>query len=434
MTIIKEHQALSDVRDKFKRFDPQKRILEDNLVDGLLLSHTTIPNENRYFFTWDSYSRSYVASFNIGVQRFGEEVLIVKPKFDNINFMEMFNVCLNSDIEMDSFSQIYGINFDEPPVKTNEEIVSTLTPLLIVHYLKVVSKIIEKGLRSDYIQKNDNLMKIKGKIDITKHEQKNIMQQQYDKVHCKYSERSFNTPENKLLKKALTFCRQFVYRMENNEAYSFLCQKLNFCLSHFENVDSDIEPWEVRVSKYNKLFKDYEEATRVAKLILRRFDNSLTNVNIKEDSIPLFWIDMPLLYEHYVLGKLKEFYNDEILYQASGHAGIPDFLCTSENLILDTKYKDVLTHSFSWDNIQQLSGYARDLKIRRNYFHIYDHDNSLIKCILIYPEPKINEEDDKGFVPTFNGKCRLSDLLTDSSKSQFYKEFYRICIPLPRMN
>ncbi len=47
---------------------------------------------------------------------------------------------------------------------------------------------------------------------------------------------------------------------------------------------------------------------------------------------------MPLLYEHYVLGLLREAYGNQIRYQEPGHTGYPDFICYDPLLVMDTKY------------------------------------------------------------------------------------------------
>ena len=40
---------------------------------------------------------------------------------------------------------------------------------------------------------------------------------------------------------------------------------------------------------------EYEEAVKLAKMILRRYDNSIDRASAEEHAIPAFWIDMSLL-------------------------------------------------------------------------------------------------------------------------------------------
>ena len=141
--------------------------------------------------------------------------------------------------------------------------------------------------------------------------------------------------------------------------------RLNGCLAAFAEVDDRVELWEVRRCKRNKLYREYEEAVKLAKMILRRYDNSIDRASAEEHAIPAFWIDMSLLYEHYVLGALRKAYGPKILYQANVTTGKPDFLYVDGErpLILDTKYKPRYgAGTFDVEDIRQLAGYARDRK------------------------------------------------------------------------
>ena len=106
--------------------------------------------------------------------------------------------------------------------------------------------------------------------------------------------------------------------------------RLNGCLAAFAEVDDRVELWEVRRCKRNKLYREYEEAVKLAKMILRRYDNSIDRASAEEHAIPAFWIDMSLLYEHYVLGALRKAYGSKIVYQANVTTGKPDFLYADE--------------------------------------------------------------------------------------------------------
>mgnify|MGYP000317343951 CR=1 FL=1 len=63
------------------------------------------------------------------------------------------------------------------------------------------------------------------------------------------------------------------------------------------------------------MFNEYSEAVRLAKLILRRYDFSISKTSTEDDNILPFTLDMSLLYEHYVYGLLHDAYGDKVLYQ-----------------------------------------------------------------------------------------------------------------------
>ena len=104
----------------------------------------------------------------------------------------------------------------------------------------------------------------------------------------------------------------------------------------------------------------------LAKYIIKRYDYSM--VSEKRDmttKIPPFWVDMPLLFEHYIGGILAKSYPDDIIYQAKGKTGFPDFISKTAQAILDTKYKPQLDKNTpETDIIRQLAGYSRDCDTR----------------------------------------------------------------------
>lgn len=214
-----------------------------------------------------------------------------------------------------------------------------------------------------------------------------------DRVFCRYSELSVNTCENRLIKRALLFAERIVGRMldQRQQSAVMLQGRLNGCLAAFAEVDDRVELWEVRRCKRNRLYREYEEAVKLAKMILRRYDNSIDRASAEEHAIPAFGIDMSLLYEHYVLGAMRKAYGSKIVYQANVTMGKPDFLYVDAEcpLILDTKYKPRYgAGMFDNEDIRQLAGYARDRKVlkRLGIPKTEEQDLAAVPCVIIYPE------------------------------------------------
>ena len=130
---------------------------------------------------------------------------------------------------------------------------------------------------------------------------------------------------------------------------------------------------------------------------------------------------MPLLYEHYVLGLLREAYGNQIRYQEPGHTGYPDFICYDPLLVMDTKYiprfKDKT--KISSDIIRQLSGYARDRMLFK------DPITEPIPCLVIYPEEGTERN-------PFRDKP-LRELLLEIEEEKSAWGFYRLAVPLPTL-
>ena len=418
--IITEHSVLPEEG----RINPYERSAQ--YPDGYLLNAHDLPYDQKYFFVWDKDAKipCYKASYVIGAQRIDGEELIIQPKMNDIDFMKMFSVCLSSDLSPDLFSKIYDIDLEAPPIKTQTNISASLTPLLIVHFLMIMKRITSRGLRCDYVERNENIKKVKGRIDIRNNERKNVLYKRFDKVYCNYSERSVNIPENRLFKKTLLICKHYITRMIKHEMYPELLTRTNICLSAFEGVDDQFELQEIRNSKRNKLFKEYDSAVKLALSIIKRTENSVTNVNANSQQTPIFWIDMALLYEHYVYGLLYKTYGSDIKYQASGwFHWRPDFLHIGEKIIMDAKYMPGMdSYGPSGDIVAQLGGYSR---VDSFTDALGVSDDTVVPCVILYP---VYDENPKTFQID-----KEKSLLQRATPIKHLVKFYKIGVPVPKL-
>lgn len=405
----------------------------------LLQEHDKLPDidvqtdklEHLSLISWEkpkeSSSWGYYASFQIGAEWVDDNEAIVvttKRKMENIDFLKMFMTCFSSNLATDAFSSIYSINIDKPAIEA-PSLRSVISPLIVFHFLGIVSRI--KTLKKGYVHYSENIKKIKGHISILKNERKNIAMKRYDRIYCNYDEYSENISENRLLKKALLFSQRMISTMtENNDSYHDVKLMLIKSLSLFENVSDNVDIKDIKQIKGHKLFKEYAEAIRLAKLVLCHFDYSINKVSETNNMIPPFVLNMSLLYEHYVYGLLYKAYKDKIVYQFKGVTGIPDFLycSTSFKAILDTKYipkydEQLLDNNVIW----QLSGYSRDIHILRRLGYDVDEDFSVVPpCVIIYPEEKNN------YTNPFTNK-HLDEICTIQEPKLLY--FYKIAVPIP---
>ena len=391
----------------------------------------------RWFFQWQWHNpqpespdntndantdeSGYYASYIIGAQWFDKEnalPLVVTTKYgcDRVDFLKMFSICFSSGIEAEEFSRIYDIDMDQPRIKC-PELNSVLSPLIVAHFISVVKIIVKKGLKKDYVSKAENLKKLKGRIDLFKNERKNIIPKRFDHVFCRYQEYSENTLENRLIKKALMFSEQILKLANMSRSIARLQNAVRQCLSLFVNVDDHIELSEIKAFKRHKLYKEYGTAVKLAQMILRRYDYSITNItHAEQEYCPVFWLDMALLYEYYVLGLLKEEYGDKIIYQAHGYTGYPDFICYSPQIVMDAKYIPRFEHD-NLDNyiVRQLSGYSRDKML------FSSRPDSNIPCVIFYPFEGVAEN-------PFKSKS-VDELLMNEDGNLW--NFYKIAVPLP---
>jgi len=404
------------------------------MLNGLPVEYDEERYGNLDLIKWDKPMKDspwgYYASYKIGAEWIDQkESLVVTTKrgMENIDFLSMFMTCFSSNLAVETFSEIYTIHSEQPAINA-PSLKGVITPLIVFHFLGVVSRI--KTLKKGYVHHSENRKKVKGRINILKNERTNVVLKRYDRIYCDYDEYSEDIPENRILKKSLLFAQRMLSGMKFHHSYSAIHQKLAKSLALFENVSSEVQIRDIKFVKSHKLFKDYAEAIRLAKQVLSHFDYSINKATDTGNDVVPFVLDMSLLYEHYVYGLLYEAYHEKILYQFNGVTGYPDFLYCSNsfNAILDTKYIPKYDNQ-PLDNyvIRQLSGYSRDLRIlkRLGYVDITEESPTpSVPCVIIYPTESTVVGN-----PFFKGTLQM----LCSSNVHALSQFYKIEIPLPKI-
>lgn len=347
----------------------------------------------RYEFDPEENRDGFFAYYRIGAEWLDKEQtrsVVVTPKMQAIDFLEMFMTCLRTNESADDFSSIYDIDFEAKPIRS-KALSSILSALLAVQFLMAMKRIVTRGLRRGYVARQDNLAKVKGRLDIRRSERNRLFGHQ-ERVFCRYEEYLADTPENRLLKRALVATGDMVALMRDHSAHSILSAMLNQSMSAFSEVTDDVSG-DLHAVKANKLYKGYDEAIRLAKMILRKQDIAVNHHHVSHiEAVPVFRIDMALLFEHYTLAKLRErFGHDAVMYQVNGYHRrfIADFLISKGDtrLILDTKYVDNQKSASKREYIAQLSGYARDHVLLRRLGYDPEVEDSvpIVPCVILYP-------------------------------------------------
>ena len=216
--------------------------------------------------------------------------------------------------------------------------------IFISNFIKEVEKIVKKGLVYSYINKSENILYFKGKLDLPNHIKYNIIE---NKFFMNFDEFSINSMENCLLKLALEKIKNISSNMENID-------KLHQLLIQFEDIEtSGLNP--VHLFKkilYNKKNEFYKKSLNLAKFFL--LDESPYSIffNDKKEVTGVFF-PMETIYESYVANKLKQLINEKysdkfsIKIQDSSHFIFKN--CSfnkkqikennNEVIILDTKWK-----------------------------------------------------------------------------------------------
>nr|WP_315174515.1 restriction endonuclease [uncultured Flavobacterium sp.] len=327
-----------------------------------------------------------------------EKAIYVEPKLNNnstqqTDYLTMLFSALKHQEVAKHTDDLFEIKWDKSPIAI-EQHQDLLTPLLVVQYLRLVKEIVRKGLKKSYYKVENNLYaKVKGKVLVSQTIKQNLVKNKPLHTYCSYDEFGLNGLENRLLKKALVFIQRYLPNIKNLQSEKYTSEIFNYINPAFEFVSEEVNLHDIKHTKTNAFYKEYEEAIQLAKLILKRFGYNVSNTQEKTIKTPPFWIDMSKLFELYVLGLLKDTYGNKVLYgknEAELNFGLPDYLITKEGVkcIVDAKYKLLYNTkgNYDSDNIRQLSGYARDKKA---FGTLGVKENVIIDCIIIYP---LNEQ------------------------------------------
>jgi 5-methylcytosine-specific restriction enzyme subunit McrC len=359
-----------------------------------------LQNEKAVCFEINIHTRRIQTNYYIGVDWIieKEKAIYIEPKLnkdstEQTDYLKMLFSALKHPEVAKHTDDLFEIKWDKTLIAITQQ-QDLITPLLVIQYLRLVKEIVRKGLKKSYYKVENNLYaKVKGKVLVSQTIKQNLLKNKSLHTYCSYDEFGLNSLENRLLKKALVFIQRYLPNIKNLQKEKYTTDIFNYINPAFEFVSDEVSLHDVKHTNTNVFYKEYEEAIRLAKLILKRFGYNITNTQQKTIKTPPFWIDMSKLFELYVYGLLKDTYGNNVLYggkEAKLNFGLPDYLITKEGVkcIVDAKYKLLYNTkgNYDSDNIRQLSGYARDKKA---FGTLGVKENVIIDCIIIYP---LNEQ------------------------------------------
>lgn len=257
--------------------------------------------------------------------------------------------------------------------------------IFIKMFLDEVSKLIKLGLKSYYVEQQDNSNYLKGKLLTSKHIYFNSTRK--DKFYVEYDEYSNNIPENKIIKATLLKLSKITDNI-------ILQDRIRKYLLEFIDVETSINySKDFSKCRNNKLMKDYINCIAWSKVFL---DNKGFSIYNGKNSAYSLLYPMEKIFESYVGNSIKKniIFNefDIILQGKEGNVKylfdypkrfklVPDIIMKKEGetIILDTKWKKLyndFNKNYGISNLDMYQMYAYSKKYNAN------------KIILIYPYSK----------------------------------------------
>lgn len=379
----------------------------------------------------------FETSYYVGAQWLIKDKLplLVEPKFNKskedkteveIDYIKLMTDALEPLENAEHLKDLVIIDFQQNPIKIPQQL-DLLSPLLIIQYIHLLKKIVKKGLKNSYYKKHSNLRsKVRGKILISATVKLNHAKSNMLDTYCSYDEFGIDHAENRLLKRGLNFGINYLSQLKNTKSdFSQIDEMLRFIKPAFQNVSEEINIATIKNFQPNPMFKEYNEALKLAKLILKRFGYNHTKTSDKTVETPPFWIDMSKLFELYVLSLLRKRFplKKELEYQPNFNGWLPDYILNSKDdefqMVIDAKYKNYNEKSINIDDIRQVSGYAR-LNSVYNKLGRDKNDNSNIDCLFIYP-----------FIAS---KQNILEDKLNAYAIGNYRNFYSMEVTLPTIN
>ena len=338
------------------------------------------------------------SSYFVGIDwiKEGELAVQVSPKMNDvfeIDYVRMLNEALYEPENCEHLKDLITIRFDKPSIRVNQK-QDLLSIFLITEYLNILQHIVRKGLKKSFYIVEENLRnKVKGRILIGQNIHQNLTKGRSTDNVCRYQVYDIDSPENRILKKALYFCKRQLEVYKHALDTTALEQKVRYINPYFNQVADEVSVKTIKTFKGNPIYKEYYTAVEFAQLLLKRFSYDISIAGKQEIKTPPFWIDMSKLFELYIYRHLKQIFTskNEIRYHLKAHFQELDYLLKPtvwpEPYVIDAKYKPRYKNSvgITIDDAREVGGYARLSSIYHKLG--LDENTALpIKCLIVYPD------------------------------------------------
>lgn len=277
-------------------------------------------------------------------------------------------------------------NFNTANLKASK---MPLLEIFISMFLEELAKLVQKGIKSDYVQKEENLKFLKGKLKISEQIKQNSVHK--ERFFVQYEEFSSDRVENRLIKTTL----EYLYKKSKSNKNQQRIREFLFVFDEIKvshNIKTDFEK-----IKLNRQMKDYEQVLLWCKTFL--FENSFSPYKGDDIAFALLF-DMNLLFESYVYdylrreGKFENIKNQDkehhLAYenQNGKFALKPDIVIDEGKIIIDTKWKilslEKSNQGISQSDMYQLYAYGTKYQSCEKLYLIYPKDGDIKESLYHY--------------------------------------------------
>lgn len=349
----------------------EKNYISENIFKTL--ENFALKNES-YNYLKPIYKKGYGKVLQVqnyvGVIQTKNILIEILPKLSNFDDEKLRQIVINM-LKTLKKSPFKKLNFSNI-----KNIKMPLLEIFISIFLEELSILIKKGLKSDYILKEENLKFLKGRLKLKEQIKKNFIHK--ERFFVEYDEFLVDRIENRLIKTTLKYLYNLSNSMQNQKRireFLFVFEEVG--ISH--NIKSDFAK-----IKLNRQMRDYENILLYSKIFLQ--NKSFTPFN-GDDIVYALLFDMNLLFESFVGDYIKKRCKNVSLQDKTHHlvktpkkfALKPDIVINNGEIIMDTKWKildqNKNNYRISQTDMYQMYAYGKKYEKCKKLYLIYPKNN-----------------------------------------------------------
>lgn len=307
----------------------------------------------------------------VGVARMPSGLTIdLLPKVDLYNVMWMI-----AEVE-----RLEGVSFDRLDQQVHIRTFDDVLEPIARAFVELVEHLIDRGLYRTYIEQEDNLTAIRGRIDFREDLNRNVVLRH--RTFCRFTEYSWDVPENQVIRQVVHMLARWGFSSRLTDRLVSLDRQMDD-ITRTHLTSSDLSRFH-----YSRQSDHYRPIHRFCRLFLDGFSLS---EGIGGSPFNGFLMDMNKLFESFVAIRLEAAISRRYphmhlgrqqayrLFEDHTNAINPDLVLTSREhiaLVADTKYKRRVGADGSPSDYYQMITYCTVLGVNQG--------------VLIYPRHELD--------------------------------------------
>jgi 5-methylcytosine-specific restriction enzyme subunit McrC len=373
-----EMEMINLIEYGHESFIDKKDYNEEDRVFLSKLQYEDITRGVCRFYIREEANGIYIRPQNyVGTIQLSKKRINILPRFDH-DFKKLISMILfTKDIKYKPFKQNLQTE------KANND----LYEIIISFLLEEVLNILKNNLFREYIDFNENLKVVRGRIDFNNHLNKNFLMG--DSIYCKYEDLNSNIVENQIVLRALNIAAHITVDPNKKKT-------IKRYVSIFSELCQEFKSKKVPRINYNRLNSHYIEAHYYSKLLIECIGSENLHQTGEHKSRYSLLVDMNDLFDKFVTKLFQKCLSS--IYEISPQYVVSDAILNDKNktyrrikpdiilrnkdkpneyVIIDTKNKSYGNKNVYNEDIYQLSFYG---------MYFYNMFKAKPNIVIIYPK------------------------------------------------